>query len=334
MNAFANWLFGLLLGWTSSMANNLMNRFSDSGGAMAGLFSRLWLPAVVIMLAGGTLADLIAWFVVRRSRRTLYSEARDRQSDRRTEADHRVFEAFDIPQEDTDLLAHWAASPIAEDPYAPFTASSPAEPFLIDANYPPVGFEETPGVLAEGELPWPNPPSGEYGSFEHQTHDSYSPPSATGEEAIYDAPASQGGFPYQRAVLPMNDSAPSLSETPVTQPLAWYPPYDSSAPNDGSSLYLDAVPEVGAQEFQHIEVPPPPPAVRRRRADAHRRRNSALKQAVESLKDKLSGTEDDEAVLEGLPPPIPQHEAFMDPVYPDEYHYLEPPALPPMDSKQ
>lgn len=77
----------------------------------------------------------------------------------------------------------------------------------------------------------------------------------------------------------------------------------------------DAYPELLTDET-------PAPAARKRRSGRHQQVGSKLRRpSLGGLLHQL--TPEDEGVLEGLPPPVPQEKAFRRPVYPDSYPYRQ-----------
>ena len=57
MNAFANWMFSALLGWTGGVANKIWNSVSGGKSWFASLLSTIWLPLLLIIIAVCTLID-------------------------------------------------------------------------------------------------------------------------------------------------------------------------------------------------------------------------------------------------------------------------------------
>lgn len=57
MNAFANWMFSALLGWTGGVANRIWNSVSGGKSWFASLLSTIWLPLLLIIIAVCTLID-------------------------------------------------------------------------------------------------------------------------------------------------------------------------------------------------------------------------------------------------------------------------------------
>lgn len=281
MNAFADWLFGLILGWTRTLANSVMNLFAKSGDGISGVFPRIWLPVLLVLLAAGTAADIAVWFFRWRPDRAWRSRMLGRRLDRQNEADSWALETLDMPQEDLAVVGSWASE--REGPVPGWNAVLPPVPGQPrdDAAFP--FFAAQPDGMSETS---PRPVGGDGGDF-------YLP---------WDDAASPADVPPPRHLL-LDAAAYEIDggEAPVQNAL----------PGDGQAL---------AQPAGNAALP-----VRRRRSDMRKRDGSGLKRAVVMLKEGFARDEDEEAMLDGLPPPVPQSDAFLEPIYPHQYKYRDRP---------
>lgn len=80
MNIFANWLFKILLGWTGNALNSGAKSLSSNAEGISSLFSKIWLPLLVLIIVFGMLVDLLIRLAknrrIRKQRRIKQLEAR------------------------------------------------------------------------------------------------------------------------------------------------------------------------------------------------------------------------------------------------------------------
>lgn len=128
MNAFADWLFGIILGWTRGLANAAWNLVTNHAGGISRWFAAMWLPLLIALLAGGTVIDYIVWLVRWRPQerwRARRAQRLQRQADARYAQD---LARADMPEDYRNMMSGWvqedeATMPLPENLYA-----RPAQP--------------------------------------------------------------------------------------------------------------------------------------------------------------------------------------------------------------
>lgn len=301
MNAFADWLFALLMGWTRTLFNGVWNLITDQGGGFSSFLRNFWLPLIVILLIFGTLMDYVVWLIRWRPyfvwRSWFLRKARKRRMDRTNRYMNDLDQApLDLPEYQQDEVYATQNAPI-DFAFEPSPAYTP----LFEPQAPQTPFVEQPQMPA-----W----EAEY---------SYEP------MQVDEAPLPQVNLAEEPA-LPVEDPyVPSLPwetpemEAPVAEPAAnWQP--EPQAPEAPLYSFDDNV-------FVAPEEPAPAPVspTRRRRAEAKRRRQSNL---LKTMKETLFSPEDGSDAVDSLPPPVAVEDAFHKPYYPQNYNY-KPQVLPP-----
>ncbi|MDO5022423.1 MAG: hypothetical protein Q4E07_03665, partial [Eubacteriales bacterium] len=119
MNAFADWLFTVLLGWTGRVSNNLWSSFSKGGDGFASLLSKIWLPLLLIIIAVSTVIDLI----IRLNKRGVYNMRRERLQ--RLEQEHNTMR---------EAMEHGEMADEYREEIASFVENSPA-PFVAEGFF-------------------------------------------------------------------------------------------------------------------------------------------------------------------------------------------------------
>lgn len=116
MNAFANWLFSILLGWTGALANKVWNAVVNAAGGISDFFARYWLPLVLILILAGTALDFAVWFARWRPYlvwRSWFSRRRRRRYER--SAAHSL-ENSQMDDGTLGTIADWVAAPADQSP--------------------------------------------------------------------------------------------------------------------------------------------------------------------------------------------------------------------------
>ncbi len=148
MNAFADWLFSLLLGWTGHTANRLWNSLSKGENSFASLLSKIWLPLLIIIVALCTVADLIVRFRhsgIRRLRTELeHKEMREAMEHGEMAKEYRDEMASFVSEENSPYIADGLFN--NQDEYAgPYVQS----PDLIEYHDEPQFFEPQQDIYTE-----------------------------------------------------------------------------------------------------------------------------------------------------------------------------------------
>ena len=160
MNAFADWLFNIILGWTRGLANAGWNLVANHSSGLSELFGRIWLPLLLILLVAGTLFDYIVWFIRWRPQRTwrTWRTHRARRRDTRVhqQYDAQVLEHADMPEDYLNMMSGWVQEdqdnmPLPEDFHAAPLPEAYA-PVPVDAE--PQLFYETPPAEPEINIAW------------------------------------------------------------------------------------------------------------------------------------------------------------------------------------
>jgi hypothetical protein len=155
MNAFADWLFIVLLGWTGRTANRFWSSFSKGENGFASLLSKIWLPLLIIIVAVCTVIDLIIRFKHRR----IYSPRREKQARLEHMEMREAMEHGEMAKEYRDEMAHFVNendSPFIEDGFFTYQDEY-AYPASQDPNfveYPdePQFFEPQQDMYAEPQF--------------------------------------------------------------------------------------------------------------------------------------------------------------------------------------
>ena len=295
MNSFANSLFSLLFGWARTLIQRVWT--SAVSGNYSGFFSWLgdhWLWVALILCAAGTAMDFLIWILrwrpdlvwrtkLRRVMNWLRTGGRAR---RRFEAGYQGGVGLEMPQE------------------------------------PPVRREEDWDVED-----WDTPAAALMWQQEPEEESAVDP-------ALF-SPASDPAYApeaYQRPAV--SPSAPDYAPPPYAAPAYAAPAYE--APGYGAPAYeAPFQPSAGDTEDDSArrrmfvpaadyELPPINPSTRVNSSFAtdlpsarRRRRSEKYERRKPAWRDKLIRDEEEEdAMLDGLPPAVDREQAFHEPVYP------------------
>lgn len=294
MNAFADWLFSVLLGWTGTAANSAWNAIVNNQGGIGGFFSRFWLPIVLLLVVGGTLLDYAVWFARWKPYLVWRSWLTRRRRERVMAHDAQQLERGQMDPGTQNTIADWVTTP--QDHYPvydlPYTGEQEAAPYWDAQPDQWVAPQQTekwaymPPQLEE--VPLPLPP-------EHGQPEPYLPP----------AP-----------VTP--DMMPEPDPMPAPRPF-YFPPIEEQSPESW-------FPQQHAAPYQEppVDSPLPQAPVRKRRTERARQNRAAT--LLTNLRDRLGTAEDQESMIDGLPSPIREEDAFHEAVYPSNYRYQQPDA--------
>ncbi len=166
MNAFADWLFSIFLGWTKGLVNAGWNMVANHAGGLSDFLGRIWLPLLIALLVGGTAIDYIVWFVRWRPHHTWRKHRVQQQHAQRNWQAAQALEQTDMPEDYLNMMSGWVqeneeSMPLPEDLYADpvpqYEARPepvyPAQP-LPEASVPDINIAWRP---ASGAAPQPQP---------------------------------------------------------------------------------------------------------------------------------------------------------------------------------
>ncbi len=286
MNAFADRLFSLLLGWTGTLFNGLWNLVTNNSAGVSGFLRRFWLPMIIILLIFGTVTDYVVWLIRWRPYYAWFSWFRRREGRKRLDVTRHYMESLDRAPLDLPEYQDEQASP----------DDIPMQDEPVYFHFEPVP-EMLPGGISQEE---PFLSAGQ--------------PDGAQKPYIPSLPWEQA-----RQTLAEDSLAGQSLFQPLQEPLngALYQPY---LPPEEAPVW-DETAGPGAQST--LPGKETAPSVRRRRAGSHRQRQQSL---FRSIKDTLFTQEDEAGSLDSLPPPVSQEDAFHKPYYPQNYHYRGDPA--------
>lgn len=342
MNAFADWLFSLLFGWMGGAANRAWNAIVNSSGGISSFFSRYWLIFLLIALIAGTVLDYAVWLVRWRPYLVWRSWLTRTLRRRRVQRSAQALERADMDENARGALAEWVAasddsSPISYDPalyqqpydpassYAPegsadypadaYSATNEAQPYMASsdaqASYVPEAY-----AWLQGDALYQRPP--EYAPLPEQPYAS----STEGYGQDPRQPAETLWQPQPGNEAPYMDASQEEQYSPLSgyqnQPLIDYAqpamqPYDPALYGDGQNP--ETVPADPAYP-QNVAVP------RRRRSG--RKQRPAARKLLDDFRQRIGQREDEEGMLDGLPPAVRPEDAFHEAVYPSGYRYQTP----------
>lgn len=296
MNAFANWLFTLLLGWTGGLANRAWNAVVNSAGGISDFFSRYWLLPVLVLIIGGTVLDYGVWFVRWRPYLVWRSWITRRRRDRSLRKAERDLNGDYSDQHTRETLADWASTP--------------------EESYPVYDLGEQP---AEQPFRFTRAPQGPYFAQEQV------------QDAAY--PQQPQAYGYEQPPSHEYEQQPQYQEPGAESPQddAIYMPQQTAEQEDASYASQPyRAPQADGYGFPYARQPEDPASrgpepARRRRSD---RRQRTVIDRLSDLRDRIGGSEN-EGMLDGLPAPVRHQEAFHDPVYPRGYPRQQNGAQPP-----
>ncbi len=149
MNAFADWLFGIILGWTRGLANAGWNLVANHAGGMSDFFSRIWLPLLIVLVVVGSVLDYIIWLVRWKPQRSWRAQRAQRLRDRADRRDAQALEHADMPEDYLTVMSGWVQEdeenmPLPED----FHAAPVADAFVPVLDEPQPEYVEPQPVYA------------------------------------------------------------------------------------------------------------------------------------------------------------------------------------------
>lgn len=179
MNAFADWLFGIILGWTRGLANAGWNLVANHSGGVSGLLGRIWLPLLIALVVIGSLLDYIVWFIRWRPLRGQRTLPAARRRMRSVQQEARALEYTDMPEDYLSMMSGWvqeeedsmplpedfhaaplpeeyAQASIAPDPYPAYENPRLAEPEISIAWRPATGIAPGSDALPGQTGPQPS----------------------------------------------------------------------------------------------------------------------------------------------------------------------------------
>lgn len=296
MNAFADWLFSVLLGWTGNIANEAWRSINNDTAGFTSLIARIWLPLLVILLLAGTMADFVVWLIRWRPHYVWRSRGLKRNQQRQMNTAYHAMEHGEMSPEYREQIAEWVVS--EEEPPLPSLWDD------VTPNYP--GSDVPPPVYEE---PYQQPSYPPY--VQEETPQEY-------HESLYMRPEEETYIPYaDEAPVAQEVQPPYMAETPA-DPADYLQEDLSMITPEMQTFYDSYVPET---PYPQEEIPQP--AAPRRRRSEGRRKPSGPSGLIGQLLKQLPREVDEEDVLNGLPPPVSHESAFRSPVYPDSYQYRD-----------
>ncbi len=290
MNSFANSLFSLLFGWARTLIRQIWT--SVMTGRLSGFFTWLgdhWLWFVLLICAACTAMDFLIWLV--RWRPYLVWRTKLRSFRRWITGEARASAVrFEQGYEDGVGLA-----PSAEDEEALPQEDAWVQEDWTPPSQAPAWSQEQPASAWSQPQPAAVPPA-------------YLPP--------WSAPR-QGGF--QNGYDPGAYGQPvNAYEAPLQES------YDAAPSGDGIPAAEDAARQRMFTPASDYELPPIAPLTRVNSsfssdmpAARRRRRSEKYEKRKPAWREKLIRNEDDEdRMLDGLPPAVDRDQAFYEPVYP------------------
>ena len=297
MNAFADWLFSILLGWTGTLANKVWNAVVNAAGGISDFFATYWLPLVLILILAGTALDFAVWF----ARWQPYLVWRSWfQRRRRSKREHNAARSLEHSQMDDGTLgtiADWVAAPQDQSPV--YALDSSRQAWQQHETYMP---QEQQGMQQP------------YFPQEQQT-----------TQLPLDASPADAYSPYFTAV--QSDAQEGMAEpafTGAAPPMESFPYDDHDDPNDAwqpDSAYGNPY------AAQPGDAQAPAASQRRRRSQREKQKPQPL-HFLRDLRQRVTAPDDEESMLDGLPSPVNRQDAFHEAVYPQSYRYRDPDTRP------
>lgn len=323
INSFADSLFRFLFGW----ARGLLQRIWDAAfsGGFSGFFTWLgdhWLVVTLLFCLIGTVVDFAVWMIrwrpylvwrtkLRRVLRIFGGRGEESTDPRQFARGYRGAVALDMsqmgyappPQEEKVAEEEWQ-TPTGRWPRRKQAADAPAAAQQSPAvgNMPPIS--PAPAAVMENRpamQPMITPAMGTQtpATVPEAQNAGYQPP--YGGTAVYPAYTNQPAPPRQPqpvsyepamgAQRPQEDSARMRRFTPAAD--YELPPIEPARPNSAYTTDL-------------------PAARRKRRSDKYDRKRATWRQRL------ANATEEEEGMLDGLPPVVDRQQAFHEPVYPQQ----------------
>ena len=304
MNAFADWLFSVLLGWTGNIANEAWSTINNDQAGFTSFLAKIWLPLLIVLVLAGTAADFIVWFIRWRPHYVWRSKGLARKQQKQMATAYQSMEHGEMSPEYRDQIAQWVTSD-----------EEPPLPGLWD-DVPQVQYTPAYQQQPVYEMPPQNndtdmnslPPDDVY-------HNQYMRPDGQNALDPYMPPPEYAEDVSPAYMEPLADA--QLYETPYIQEEA---PLISP---EMQSYYDSYVPEA----IEPAEDNAMPSSAPRKRRSRGRQKNSSggilghlLKQIPRDL-----GDED----VRAFPPPVNPENTFRSPVYPESYQYRDAAIHPP-----
>lgn len=306
MNAFANWLFSVLLGWTGTLANSVWNAVVNAAGGISDFFTHFWLPIVLIMILAGTVLDYAVWFArwrpylvwrswLRRQRRNKY-EHRAAHSLEHTEMDDRTL----------GTIADWVQSPQDKSPV--YALDGTQQDYLHPSSY--AYQQQNPYMPQEQVEP--------YSPYAQSPAPTYDDQPQIMTEAPYGAPADGNYFtPVQEYTQEGETALPFNNFASPHEPLRYEDFDDPDAPWAPDNGYREPY-------KTHSSAPELPPSPARNRRSQRERQKPKPLHFLNDLRQRIVQPDDEEGMLDGLPSPVNRQDAFHEAVYPQSYRYQDP----------
>ncbi|NLA53782.1 MAG: hypothetical protein GX858_05440, partial [Clostridiales bacterium] len=236
-------------------------------------------------------------------------------------------EQTDMDEASRGTLADWVSTPQESFPLQNFNDSFPyGDSYQSDEQYmqPPAtqyfgeqnnmvadasqdtGYYDTPYQQNNADY-WPQTNQGQYEDFQQQQYDSTTP------QTDWSASGSQ----------PFDDYVPHVMNEQE---------FDNSASNQFSRFelssdqtfgeYRPVYDEESRRQNSNHEVSP---ASSRQRRSQRSKKTATTRRLFNQIKERMGQSDDQESMLDGLPSPVKQEDAFHQAVYPQSYHYQDPP---------
>lgn len=334
INSFADALFRFMFGWARTLLQQLWN--AAFSGGFSGFYTWLgdhWLLVTVALCLAGTAVDFTVWMIrwrpylvwrtkLRRLRAILRGEGSESTAPRQFAKGYQEGVALDLPvngsaqlqPEDPWQEEAWAKPAVQQQPPQP-------DPIASTSRFTPPQPAAAPTVYAVPD-------------------DQTSRMRWTPLQEAPCAPAPAPSFTQPPVVTPpVSAYAPPPVYTPVPAPLPQTPAPAQAAPpsmDSGRQRRFAPVadyepPPMEASDRPNSAYPTDMPEARRkRRSDKYDRKRATWRQRLVSV------TEEEEGMLDGLPPAVDRQEAFHEPVYPQQHQALYPgwPQNSPTNGKQ
>ena len=303
MNAFADWLFSILLGWTGVLANKVWNAVVNAAGGISDFFARYWLPLVLILILAGTALDFAVW-LARWQPYLVWRSWLERR--RRYRHEHRAARSLEHSQMDDGTLgtiADWVASPQDQSPVYALDATRQAwqqhDPYMTQEQYDPYTLREQ--------------------------HDPYMPREQQIAQPPYDTASADAHSPYFTAVLPdTHDDRAEPAFAGAAQPMESLP-YEDHDELNAAWQFDSSYGNPYAAQAEDAQMPAV--SQRRRRSQREKQKPQPL-HFFRDLRQRVTAPDDEEGMLDGLPSPVNRQDAFHEAVYPQSYRYRDPDTRP------
>jgi hypothetical protein len=306
MNAFANWLFSVLLGWTGTLANSVWNTVVNAAGGISDFFSHFWLPIVLVMILAGTVLDYAVWFARWRPylvwRSWLNRHLRSRHEQR---AAHSL-EYNEMDDRTLGTIADWVQTPQDQSPV--YALDGTQQDYISHNSY--TYPQQNPYMLNEQPVPYSPYPPNQSPSYDNQL--------LVTDEAPYDAPAGSSYFTPVQEYAQTGDAALPFNGYAQPQESLHYEDFDNP---DAPWTLDDGFAETNAAQVPAPELSQGP--LRNRRSLREKQRSKPL-HFLSDLRQRIAQPDSEEGMLDGLPSPVNRQDAFHEAVYPQGYRYQDP----------